>query len=257
MPTLHEFQTLFREAMFGADAAQLTAAIVGDGLAPEARLQIYRHHVLTSLTEVLKTTFPVVCRLVDERFFAYAADAYIRVHPPEQPCLFAYGDHFPAFLASFPPCRDLPYLADVAQLEWDLNAAYHAEVYEPIALEALRDIPGEQVAALILQLDPARRWIRSPWPVDAIWHANQAGHEASGAPIDLDAGGVCLEIVRWEDDVGFRIIDASVYAFRTALAAGAALGDAVEAALGLDAAFDCPTALCDLFSDGVVIGVKL
>ena len=44
---------------------------------------------------------PVVCRLVDRRFFAYAADPYIRAHPPAGPCLFEYGATFPDFLAAF------------------------------------------------------------------------------------------------------------------------------------------------------------
>ena len=57
MPTLGELQSLFRGAMFGAEMPQLVGAIAGDGLAPAARLQIYRHHVLTSLTEALQATF--------------------------------------------------------------------------------------------------------------------------------------------------------------------------------------------------------
>jgi hypothetical protein len=99
MLTLGELQSLFRDAMLGAEMSQLVGAIAADGLAPAARLQIYRHHVLTSLTEELQATFPVVCRLVDARFFGYAADTYIRHHPPEASCLFEYGADFPAFLA--------------------------------------------------------------------------------------------------------------------------------------------------------------
>src|SRR5262245_53926427 len=128
MLALHELQTAFLRPMLGPAESQLLEVIVRDGLLPAARLQIYRHHVLTSLTDVLQTTFPVICRLVDERFFRYAADAYIRQYPPEAPCLFEYGAHFPAFLATFPPCRHLEYLEDVARLEWALHRAMHAEV---------------------------------------------------------------------------------------------------------------------------------
>ena len=112
--------------MLGGDAGAAAREIEADGLAPEARLEIYRHHVLTTLTSALEATFPVVCRLVDRRFFAYAADRYLRAHPPTGPCLFEYGDSFPDFLAAFPPCRDLAYLPDVARLEWAMNAALHA-----------------------------------------------------------------------------------------------------------------------------------
>src|SRR5262245_42529788 len=78
MPALHEVQAAFRDALLGGDDAWAAAAIACDGIAPDARLRIHRHHVLVTLTAALKATYPVVCRLVDARFFDYAADAYIR-----------------------------------------------------------------------------------------------------------------------------------------------------------------------------------
>src|SRR5262245_5520911 len=101
MPALCDLQAAFLSAMFGSEEPQLLETIVGDGLLPAARLQIYRHHVLTTLTDVLQATFPVICRLVDARFFRYVADVYIRQYPPAAPCLFEYGAHFPDFLATF------------------------------------------------------------------------------------------------------------------------------------------------------------
>src|SRR5262245_60059342 len=166
MPALRELQAAFLQAMFGPDEPELLETIVGDGLLPAARLQIYRHHVLTSLTDVLQATFPVVCRLVDERFFRYAADAYIRQYPPDAPCLFEYGAHFPAFLAAFPPCRHLEYLADVARLEWALNRALHAEGRTtPLEPAELGSLAPHAVAQLTFQFHPSVTLLDSPWPI--------------------------------------------------------------------------------------------
>jgi hypothetical protein len=115
MPPLREMQAAFGDALLGGPVEPAVAYILGDGLTPEARVDIYRHHVFATLTAALQATFPVVCRLVHERFFGYAADEYIRAHPPTGPCLFQYGSSFPAFLAGFEPCRPLPYLPDVAR----------------------------------------------------------------------------------------------------------------------------------------------
>src|SRR5262245_29966438 len=106
MLTLPDIQAGFAAAILREDASDGVPAIVADGLPSAARVQLYRNHVLTSLTETLATTYPVVCRLVDRRFFGFAADAYIRRDPPTSPCLFEYGVTFPDFLASFPPCAD-------------------------------------------------------------------------------------------------------------------------------------------------------
>ena len=256
MPALRELQSAFLRAMFGPDGPELLETIVDDGLLPAARLQIYRHHVLTSLTDVLQTTFPVICRLVDERFFRYVADAYIRQHPPAAPCLFEYGAHFPAFLAAFPPCRHLEYLADVARLEWAMHTALHAEVCAPLDPTELGGLAPHEVAQLTFQFDPSVTLLDSPWPIDQIWRVNRADEEVY-APVDLNAGGVSLEIRRWEDDVGFRRLDPVISTFRMTLVAGHPLAMAAEAALAASQEFDCVAALHELLTDGVVIGFTL
>ena len=256
MLALRELQSAFLRAMFGPDVPELLETIVSDGLCSAARLQVYRHHVLTSLTNVLQTTFPVVCHLVDERFFRYAADAYIRQHPPAAPCLFEYGAHFPAFLAAFPPCRHLTYLADVARLEWAMNMAWHAEVCAPLDPAKLSGLAAPDVAQLTLQFDPSVTLLDSPWPIDQIWRVHQTDEEVC-ALVDLNAGGVSLEIRRWQDDVGFRRLDPAIYTFRTTLAAGQALARAAAAALEASQGFDCVTALHELLTDGVIIGFTL
>ena len=83
MPALRELQTLFKASLLAGDEEAAIQQIEGDGLDPRARLAVYRHHILTTLTAVLESAYPVVCRLVDRRFFAYAADAFIRRQPPE------------------------------------------------------------------------------------------------------------------------------------------------------------------------------
>ena len=222
-----------------------------DGLAPEARLEIYRHHVLTTLTSALEATFPVICRLVDRRFFAYAADTYVRAHPPTGPCLFEYGDSFPDFLAAFPPCRDLAYLPDVARLEWAMNAALHAPDVDAMDPACLADVAAEDMPRLTFAVDPSVSFLDSPWPVDRIWRANQDEDGASSDPVDLASGGVRLEVRRAGDIATVRSLAAGDYALRTALARGGTLEDAAAAALGVDPHFDLTAALHALLGERI------
>jgi len=256
MSTLRELQAEFRAGVLEQGEEFFLPEIVADGLAPAARLSIYRNHVFTSLTDALKSTFPVVCLLVDERFFAYAAHEYIRDHPPRVRCLFEYGASFADFLAAFPPCRDLSYLPDVARLEWAMNEAIHAADpprFDPTELAA---VPPDDTPNLILRLDPALRLLASPWPVDDIWAANQPGSDPE-ARIDLDTGAVLLQIRRAGERVLFHRIDAASFAFRRALADGARLSDATDAALGEDAAFDLASALRALVSEAALAGFEV
>ncbi len=169
-------------ALLGDPSERLVGVIAGDGLAPDARLAIYRHHVFTTLTAALQAVYPVVCRLVHERFFAFAAHEFVRHHPPAGPCLFEYGRQFPAFLAGFPPCRALGYLPDVARLEWALNAALHAADAVPLDLARLRQLDADQSERVIFEFQPSVALVTSPYPVDQIWRANRLPARAVGRP---------------------------------------------------------------------------
>jgi hypothetical protein len=193
---------------------------------------------------------------VDERFFLYAADEFIRAFPPRQACLFAYGEGFPDFVAAFPPCGHLPYLADVARLEWLMQRAAHAADAAPLAPKALAAVSEAHMSGLAFRLDPSLGFLTSRWPVDRIWRANRPGASMDGE-IDLGAGGACLEVRRLGDDVVMRALDPPTFAFRAAVARGVRLDEAAEAALALRPDFDLTTTFGDLFREGAVIGFDL
>ena len=252
---LPELASRFGRGLLGEPDEALLGQIAGDGLAPGARLQIYRQHVLLTLTEALAATFPVVCRLVDRRFFDYAADQYIRRHPPSTPCLFEYGGTFADFLAALPACAHLHYLADVARLEWAINRAVHADDAEILDAARLAEIPPAQVGQIGLVLHPSVSLLASSFPVDRIWRANQADADPD-ASVSLDAGGVRLEVRRLGEAAVFRALDAGSSAWRAALAGGAPLERALEAARSADPAADLTLILQRLLSDGVVTAIR-
>ena len=97
-------------------------AIVGEA----ARFAIYRNNVAVGLRDSLAATYPVVASLVGEAFFAEMARAFVAAEPPMSPILIEYGGGFADFIDRFRPADDLPYLSDVARLEWAWQESYHA-----------------------------------------------------------------------------------------------------------------------------------
>lgn len=253
MLALLELQARLAAAILEEDAAEVASPVVADGLSPAARVQVYRNHVFTSLTEALATTYPVVCRLVDRRFFGFAADRYIRRHPPAGPCLFEYGAEFADFLESFPPSAGHPYLTDVARLEWAMNGALHAGDVPAIDPAALRDVSTGDVGRLVFQTNPSASWHQSRWPVDRIWRANQPEADP-GAVVDLAAGPARFEIRRREDIVTLRSLEPAAFVFRAALGAGATLETATDAATTEDPDFDFTEAFRALLAEALLTG---
>ena len=256
MPALREVQAAFRRALLGKEDGALAALIADDGVAAAERLAVHRNNLRISLTDALRDTFPVVCRLVDERFFAYAADEFLTTSPPRRACLAEYGAGFADFLAAFPPCRELAYLPDVARLEWLLNVAAHAADAAPLPPSSLAVVAAEDTPRLVFRLAPSLGFLASPWPVDRIWRLNHPGADGDAA-VDLDEGGVRLEINRRGSDVVLRALDAAQFALRQALAGGETIAAAAATALAVDGQFDLGAAIAELFRDGAVVAFTL
>ena len=255
MLKLPDMQTGVRLAVLGRSRPEIVAAILGETDDAEARLRIHRHHILTSLTEALKTNFPVVCEVVDPRFFAYAADAFIRAHPPRSPCLKEYGAPFAGFLSGFPPVRHLPYLADLARLEWAVLEAEHAADETPIAAESLRDLAVTDYPNLAFQLDPSVRLLRTLWSVERIWAAHREG--ALHNSIDLGSQGARLIVRRRGGGVEVESVDAATFAFVAALRHGRPLAKAGAAGLAADPFFDMAMTLRRLMAEEAFTGFSV
>lgn len=250
---LHELQTRIANALLSGDTDAVADAIVGD----PARLRIHHNNLFSSLTEALATHFPVVKRLVGDGFFTYAAHQFIATHPPSVPCLAVFGDALPGFLEAFAPARALGYLADVARLEWAVMTAHNAAPGAAIDLDSLRTVAREAFGDLRLILDPAVGFLTSPWPIDAIWRANQPEGDGT-VEVDPSAAARFVQVERTADDqVVIAALDEAIWRFRQALQAGQTLGDAAGAALAADPMFDLAPAIHHLFADRLVVTLSL
>lgn len=255
MLKLPDLQNGVRLSVLGRSRPEIIAAILGAEGEAEARLGIHRHHILHSLTEALKSNFEVVCRVVDERFFGYAADAFIRMHPPSAPCLAEYGAEFPDFIRAFEPARALPYLGDLARLEWAVLEARNAPDAAPITAESLRQIPVADYPNLVLQLDPSLRTLRTLWPVERIWAAHQ--DEEPQAAIELGSEGSRLIVRRRGAEIEVESVEPATFAFMAALRHGRCLAKAGAAGLAADPFFDMAMALRGLLGAQAVVGFSV
>jgi Putative DNA-binding domain len=251
MLMLRDLQSSFCRSVMGAAAAELLQLIYGDGFDPSARLSIYRNNVVARLTDALSATFPVVCKLVDRRFFAYVADTFIKRNRPAGACLVEYGADFPSFLAEFPPAAKLKYLADVARLEWIIHRVLRFVRQPGIAIAALGEVRGDP-ARISLRITPSIRFVASPYAIDQIWMAHQ--RDDTWADLRLPRAGVHLQ-VSGSDGVHLVRLPPPSWEFRSRLADGETLGKACAMATAISSDFDLVLALASLFNEGLVAGL--
>lgn len=228
--------------------------VTWNGSDPAARFDVHRNNIAVSLVDALADTFPVCLALVGEQFFRPMAHAFVRNHPPKSPVLAWYGDAFPDFVSHFLAAASVPYLTDVARLEWAWVRSYHAadadalDAGAPGALLANPDgLPG-----LRMRFHPSVQIISSQYAIVSIWGAHQGWRK-------LDAVNPYLPEATLVARTGIEVtcipISAAQATLFQALQSGAPLGPAVERTLERNAELDLPQALGVLFSHPIISSV--
>lgn len=207
------------------------------GEAVPQRFSLYRGNLSTTWRRTLGHAYPVVLALVGADFFGGLARAYGRQYPSDSADLTQFGARFADFLSSFPPAAELPYLPDMARLEWAVHLAHYAADAQALAPEALAALHPDQLEVRRFTLHPACALLASNWQVAALWHAHQDGEEQGMFPHDMQVASwtlVCRS--RWKAQV--LQVDAAAHAALLALLQGQTFGAALDAAFERDPAFD-------------------
>ncbi|BCL76361.1 DUF2063 domain-containing protein [Jeongeupia sp. HS-3] len=226
--------------------ADFAAALVDDdhepaclSVATRAHIGVYRSNTRLNRINALENAFPTVAALVGSVWFRAMAHAYVLAVPAPSANLHDDGETLGDFLAGFVPAAGLPYLADVARLDWTRHCGWHAIDAESVAPDRLAQLDPGAFAAARLRFHPAvSLCISRDWPI-----ADIAAMHEGGAVADLATGGQAVLV--WRD--GWHALSPDEAGWLAALMAGETLGTA----LGL-AATDPEPLLALLFARALV-----
>ena len=174
--------------------------LLDEACAAAPGIEVYREGVRASRAAALAAAYPVVRRLVGDAFFAEAGRRYAALHASTSGDLGEYGTGFAAFIARYEHAASLPYLPDVAALEWACHECERAP--EPAAFDftALANVAREAQAGLRFTLHPCVRLVASSHPIVSIHAANAPDRD--GTP--ERTGGAELALV-WRRDGEARV----------------------------------------------------
>jgi len=189
LPDLATLQSDFFRAILGSDGDAVLPVIDGDPVAAARRLAVYRNTALSGLYDALRSIYPITERVLGSEFFEQTSLAFARENPPTAPVLARYGAGFPSFLRGLPALTELPYIADLATLEWEIDQAALA----PSQGSQQFTLPVAGGAAR-MTLDPSLRLFASTTRVHAIWSAIRSGDDHSLSSLDWRGGDEHLAI---------------------------------------------------------------
>lgn len=230
MPTLRELQADIAAFVMDDDGTSAASHLVEDGvIAAPRRLNIHRNNYRGGLVGALRITYPAIDRLVGAEFFDGAAARFVAENAPPIAYLNAYGAGFGDFLENFPQAASVPYLADVARLEWAANCAANAPdapVMDPSALAGLDE--ADQGCVRFIP-HPSVQLIQVGYDADAIRRAVMARDEAALAALSPRPDRFWLIVHRLGLEVVTRRLDDVEARFTRNLMAGQPLGQALAA----------------------------
>jgi Putative DNA-binding domain len=252
MLPLETLQRVMTASVLSQTSSRLGSKLQARNANPVNRFGIYRNNTLISLTESLKANFPVTVRLVHERFLHWVAQEFIRHHPPEEARLSSYGAKLPAYLAGLPACRSVPYVAEVARLEWAICTSLHAEERDSCSIEMLSRL-GSGVGDARLVFQPTLQLIPSRWPIIDIWNAHQ--RKTVELPDAIARRSTYAQVTRMGDRIRLSSLSAGRCAFRRGLARGLSLDAALRLAMARDRPFAPGPEVASLFGERIVTDV--
>ncbi|MDO6686070.1 MULTISPECIES: HvfC/BufC N-terminal domain-containing protein [unclassified Agarivorans] len=170
---LKQLQSRFAESL-NRENNLLGNDLAANTLSAEESIQIYQNNYVLSLSEALRATYPTVEKLVGEDYFKHCAKAFILQHGHNQGDLNLFGEGFNTFLQAQEALNALPYLPDIALLDWHIEqTAGQAIPTSTFSIADLQSITAEQLGNAVLHLAPHQSLLASEFPLFTIYQMVQ------------------------------------------------------------------------------------
>lgn len=193
-------------------------------------LGAYRANAAAIAERALGATYPTVATMLGGEDFAALARALWQAEPPACGDLAQWGGGLPGFIERLRDLDPWPWLADCARLD---AAVAQCEAAADVVTDraSLARLASDDPAELRMRLRPGVTLLSSMWPIATLHAAHHRGMDMELARQALAAGqGESVLIARAGWRARVSALDRPDWAWMQALAAGASLSTALDAA---------------------------
>jgi hypothetical protein len=158
----------------------------------DARWHVYAHGFLARLVEAIENDYPALSKVLGGGPLRSLTARYVSRFPPRSYDLDRFGDRLAAFLETDALTGDLPFLPDLARLEWAVAEAFVAPDVPEVRWADLALLGTEAATEAPLALRPGAALVSSMWPILEIWSCRDQPTEAIDVPISRAARTVLV-----------------------------------------------------------------
>jgi hypothetical protein len=146
------------------------------------RVDVHRDGYPARVEAAVADTYPAVAHLIGAGALHGLVHRYVRALTRHGYNLNDVGAELPSFLESDPLAESLPFLSDLAAVEWQIARAFHAFESTPFDAQVLASWTIGDFEQARLRFQPSLAVVRSRWPIVVLWQAR----ETPTGEIDLD-----------------------------------------------------------------------
>jgi len=191
-------ETMFLAVAGEGSLAETTALVIGGALRPEDRVGIYAEMYWLRMRDSLRTDYPYVLQVLGEEDFEVLVARHLKRRPSTHYSLGHLGVAFVDTLREA-TIEGLPWLADLAALEWARAEAFVAIDAPVLELSALGALNEEAFAHSRLVASPSLRLLHPAWDVLPVWRALERGEAWS----ELTVAEARAPLIVWRQ--GFNV----------------------------------------------------
>jgi hypothetical protein len=182
--SLAELQHGLAEVILGRrDPSRLDGVAVPRGVEIDRRIAVYADGYPARVEESLREAYPAITKILGDGSFHGLATRYLERVPADVRNLNCVGAGLPAFLESDLLASELPFLHDLARLEWAVVVCFHSERVERFDASRLAGWGPREWADAHVALQPGVSLVCSDWPLVALHEARNL--ERSEIDVDL------------------------------------------------------------------------
>ncbi len=256
MPNLRETQLQIARDILAfarqqAPRAAATALLrVPPGVDPGGRLDVYRHGYPSRILEALRDAYPALDTILGEGSFHNLVRRYLAAIELRSYNLNDVGAQLPAHCRRDPLRDGLPFLGDLAELEWAVLSAYQSREKPPVDPQKLAGFDMADWETAVLELQPAVAVVSSQWPILDLLETKDI--ERDQIDVALEDRPQSVLVYRRRLEVEQRLVDAAEQRALQLLGSGTPLGEAI-AELAADGC--SPQATMEMFGNWVGAGL--
>ena len=170
-----------REATYGDDQE---AICENDKLEVESflipgqeRLAVYAEGYRVRFRDGVSEVYEAIRWILGESQFAELVKNYSLKYPSRDTNLSFVGKYLPEFISTLPLAKQLPFIMDLAKLEWQLCGAFHAFDKIPVSPDELSKLSPEALTQGRFIFQASLFTITSDWPILDIWKSRKKSRE--------------------------------------------------------------------------------